>query len=218
MEERKDNLIRRYLVFLTGLAIAALGVAFSTKAGLGTTPVASVPYSVSLLLTCLSFGTWLNVLSIMQITAQVIILRGKCSKLEIGIQTVLAFAYGYLTDMWVYVIRNLSVDTYLDQVLYMLISCVVLGFGIWLQFRGGVAMLPGEALNRAIATVTGKKYANIKIAADVLMIAAAAVICLAGLGRLEGVREGSIFAAVAVGCIIKVFERIYQRIRAHLVK
>ena len=112
MEEKNDNLLRRYLVFLTGLAIAALGVAFSTKAGLGTTPVASVPYSVSLLLTCLSFGTWLNVLSIMQITAQVIILRGKCSKLEIGIQTVLAFAYGYLTDMWVYVIRNLSVDTY----------------------------------------------------------------------------------------------------------
>ena len=38
---------RQYGIFLIGLFIAALGVAFSTKAGLGTSPVASVPYTVS---------------------------------------------------------------------------------------------------------------------------------------------------------------------------
>lgn len=38
---------KQYLLFLIGLFIASTGVAFSTKAGLGTSPVASVPYSVS---------------------------------------------------------------------------------------------------------------------------------------------------------------------------
>ena len=70
--------IKRYGIFLIGLFVASLGVAFSTKAGLGTSPVASVPYSVSLVNHALSFGWWLNVLSLIQITVQVALLRKRC--------------------------------------------------------------------------------------------------------------------------------------------
>ena len=58
-------------------------------------------------------------------------------------------------------------DSYLEQLLYLTISCFVLAFGIWMQFRGKVAMLPGEAMNRAISEVTGKRYENIKIFFDI---------------------------------------------------
>lgn len=37
-------------------------------------------------------------------------------------------------------------------------------------------------------------------------------ICLLFLGKLAGVREGSIIAAVAVGNIIKIYEKIYARL------
>ena len=93
------KIIRQYALFLIGLFIASMGVAFSTKAGLGTSPVASLPYSVSLVSSLLSFGGWLNVLSVIQITVQVILLRKKCKPLEIVIQTILAFVYGYLTNL-----------------------------------------------------------------------------------------------------------------------
>ena len=157
------NLIKRYILFLIGLFIASMGVAFSTKAGLGTSPVSSIPYSVSLVSTLLTFGGWLNLLSVIQITTQVLILKGKVNYLEIFVQTVLAFVYGYLTNLSCYLIRNLTVTTYPMQLLYMAIGCVVLAFGLWIQLKGKVAMLPGEAMNRAIAQVTGKKYENIKI-------------------------------------------------------
>ena len=52
------KIISRYCLFIVGLFIASVGVAFSTIAGLGTSPVASVPYSVSLLWNVLSFGMW----------------------------------------------------------------------------------------------------------------------------------------------------------------
>lgn len=74
-------------------------------------------------------------------------------------------------------------------------------------------MLPGEAMNRAISMVTGKKYENIKIFFDVFYIIIAAVICLVFLGRLEGVREGSIFAAIAVGSIIKCYNGIFDKVK-----
>ena len=153
MKDRNPaDLARRYLIFLAGLFVASMGVAFSTIAGLGTSPVASVPYAVSLVSPLLSLGGWLNVLS------------------------------------------------------------VILGIGLWIQYKGGVALLPAEALNRAISKVTGKKYENIKIFFDAFYVTVAAAISLAFLGELKGVREGSIIAALGVGFVIKALNRLFDRI------
>lgn len=100
------QVIKNYSLFLIGLFIASMGVALSAKAGLGTSPVASVPYSISLVNHLLTFGWWLNICSVVQIIVQIALLRKKCKPIEIIIQTVLAFLYGYLTIFPV----SLSVD------------------------------------------------------------------------------------------------------------
>ena len=207
------TIIKQYLLFLTGLFIASMGVAFSTIAGLGTSPVASLPYSVSLVSSLFSFGGWLNMLSVIQITVQVILLRKKCKPLEIVIQTILAFVYGYLTNFSCWLIKDVSVENYFEQLMYMFIGCFVLAFGIWLQLKGKVAMLPGEAMNRAISEVTGKRYENIKILFDIVYIVLSAAICLIFIGELKGVREGSIIAAIAVGSIIKLYHLLFDKIK-----
>lgn len=209
----KKNAVVSYGLFIIGLFIASMGVAFSAKAGLGTSPVSSVPYSVSLVSSLFTFGGWLNVLSVIQIFVQILLLRKSCKLVDIIIQTVLAFVYGYLTNLSSYLISGIVVNSYVESFFYMILSCVILAFGIWVQLQGGVAMLPGEAMNRAIAQVTGKKYENIKIFFDVAYIVIAAVICLVFLGKLEGVREGSIIAAFLVGLIIKWINKIWIRIR-----
>jgi uncharacterized membrane protein YczE len=206
------QVIKNYALFLIGLFIASMGVALSAKAGLGTSPVASVPYSVSLVNHTLTFGWWLNMWSVLQIAVQIALLRKKCKPVEIIIQTVLAFVYGYLTDFSCKLISGLQANNYIMQFALMILSCFVLGFGIWIQFKGGVAMLPGEAMNRAISEVTGKKYENIKIFFDVLYIVVAAAICFIFVGKLEGVREGSIIAAVLIGNIIKLYNSLYNKL------
>ena len=205
-------MIKNYALFLIGLFIASMGVALSAKAGLGTSPVASVPYSVSLVNHTLTFGWWLNMWSVLQIAVQIALLRKKCKPVEIIIQTVLAFVYGYLTDFSCKLISGLQANTYIMQFALMILSCFVLGFGIWIHFKVGVAMLPGEAMNRAISEVTGKKYENIKIFFDVLYIIVAAAICFIFIGKLEGVREGSIIAAVLIGNIIKLYNSLYNKL------
>ena len=212
MKHTRKDLGKRYLLFLIGLFIAAMGVAFSTKAGLGTSPVASVPYSCSLVSGLFTFGGWLNLWSVLQITTQVLVMKGKCNYVEIAIQTALAFVYGYLTNFACWLVRDLTADTYPVQMAYMISGCFILALGIWVQFKGGVAMLPGEAMNRAIAQATGKRYENIKIFFDVVYIALSAVICLVFLGRLEGVREGSIIAALVIGTIIKGYNALFDRL------
>ena len=211
--DRFSGILRRYALFLAGLFIASMGVAFSAKAGLGTSPVASVPYSVSLVSPLLTFGGWLNLLSLIQIIIQIAVQNGKCNYAEIAVQTVLAFVYGYLTDFSCWLIRNIPVAGYPMQFLFMLLGCIILALGIWIQLRGGVAMLPGEAMNRAVSKAIGRRYENVKIFFDIFYITAAAVICLVFLGGLKGVREGSVIAALAVGSIIKLFNRAWDRIR-----
>ena len=102
--------IRNYALFFIGLFIASMGVALSTKAGLGTSPVASVPYSISLANHALTFGWWLNVWSLIQVAVQVLLLRSKCKPVEIIIQAVLALVYGYLTDFSCVLIEDLPVN------------------------------------------------------------------------------------------------------------
>ncbi len=204
--------VKNYILFLIGLFIASMGVALSTKAGLGTSPVASVPYSISLLNETLTFGWWLNIWSVIQILVQIALLRKKCRPVEIIIQTILAFVYGYLTDISCKLISGIEANSYTIQFGLMILSCFVLGLGIWIQFKGGVAMLPGEAMNRAISEFTGKRYENIKIFFDVLYILVAGAICLLFLGKLKGVREGSIISAFLVGNIIKLYERLFKKL------
>jgi len=140
-------------------------VAFSTKASLGTSPVSSIPYSISLVSSLLSFGGWLNLLSVIQISVQVLILRKQCKPAEIIIQLILAFIYGYLTNLSCFLLKNLEVNTYLMQFTYM------------------------------------------------IYIIVAALICYIFLGRLEGVREGSIIAAFLVGTIIKGYNYLFDRLK-----
>lgn len=213
----KNNLIGRYVIFLIGLLIAAFGVAFSTKAKLGTSPVASVPYSISLLNDTFSFGGWLNLWSMTQISIQVILLRKKCNPFEIAIQTVLAFAYGYMTNFACFLLDGMKVNGYFEQFLCMIASCFILGFGIWLQFKGGVAMLPGEAMNRAISQVMKTKYENVKIFFDIFYIGVSCVICLVCFGKLTGVREGSIIAAIVIGNIIRLYNRVFDSLKRKMI-
>ncbi len=210
--------IKNYTLFLIGLFIASMGVALSTKAGLGTSPVASVPYSVSLVNHGLTFGWWLNLWSLAQIIVQILLLRSKCKPAEIIIQTVLAFVYGYLTDFSCMLINGIQVNNYITQFSLMALSCFVLALGIWIQLKGGVAMLPGEAMNRTISQVTGKRYENVKIFFDVLYIVVAAVICFIFFGKLDGVREGSIIAAIVVGNIIKLYTFLFHHLTKRTAK
>ena len=204
--------IRQYGIFLAGLFIASLGVAFSAKAGLGTSPVASVPFSVSLVNQSLSFGLWLNILSVLQILVQVILLRKHCKPVELLVQLAVAFVYGYLTDFSCSLLGGLEPDSYPAQFGLMLVGCIVLGLGIWIQYKGGVAMLPGEAMNRAVSQVTGRRYENVKIFFDVLYILLSGTISLVFLGKLAGVREGSFVAALLIGNIIRIYNRIFDRV------
>lgn len=82
MEKTHIYIIRRYLLLLVGLAIMAFGVAFSIKASLGTSPISSVPYVVSLFAP-LTVGTATIIMHCVFILLQILILRKKYHPIQL---------------------------------------------------------------------------------------------------------------------------------------
>ena len=77
----------------------AFGVAFSIKASLGTSPISSVPYVVSLFAP-LTVGTATIVMHCVFILLQILILRRQYHPIQL-MQLPVAVLFGYLTDFGV---------------------------------------------------------------------------------------------------------------------
>lgn len=137
-------------------------------------------------------------------------LRKKTVVSEIVIQVILAFAYGYLTDFSLLILEDLELNHYILKLLFLLIGCVILAFGVYLELLGDVGMLSGDAFIKVIAIITNKEYGNVKIITDISMSIISAGLAVAILHRLVGVREGTIIAALIVGIIIKYFKKILR--------
>lgn len=123
---------------------------------------------------------------------------------------ILAFAYGYLTDFSLLILEDLELNHYILKLLFLLIGCVILAFGVYLELLGDVGMLSGDAFIKVIAIITNKEYGNVKIITDISMSIISAGLAVAILHRLVGVREGTIIAALIVGIIIKYFKKILR--------
>lgn len=195
--------LKRYVVFLAGLFISSLGVSLITKADLGTSPISAIPYVLSLHFP-FTLGQFTIAFSLFLIILQLILLRRRF-KAEHFLQIPISLAFGVFIDLTMVLLSFIEPQSYPVKVLYLLIGCVVLAFGVYLEVLGNVAMLPGESFVRAVVTIWKTDFGTTKVCFDVSMtvIAVTASFLLAGL--LSGVREGTLIAALLVGFIARIF-------------
>lgn len=200
-------ILKRYLLLLAGLLIMAFGVAFSIKANLGTSPISSVPYVVSLF-TPLTVGTATIMMHTVFILLQILILRKNYHLIQL-MQLPVAILFGYLTDLAVYAVQGIYCDTYWQQWGICLIGVLLVAIGVSLEVKAGVVVLAGEGVVLAICKVLPKvKFGYMKVGFDVTLVVIACVLSFVFTGRLQGVREGTVAAALLVGLIAKQFGKL----------
>ena len=197
--------LKRYIVFLIGLFINSLGVSLITKANLGTSPISSIPYVLSLNFP-FTLGQFTIAFSLLLILIQLIILR-RNFKAEHLLQIPISILFGYFIDLTMVMLFFVNPQTYLSSVVYLLVGCVILGFGVYTEVLANVAMLPGESFVRAVSYTWKTEFGSTKVAFDVSLTVIAAVLSLLFAHRLDGVREGTIIAALLVGFIARLFGR-----------
>ena len=202
-------ILKRYLLLLLGLSIMAFGVAFSIKASLGTSPISSVPYVVSLFAP-LTVGTATIIMHCVFIIMQILILRRDYHPIQL-MQLPVAFFFGYLTDFGVWAVQGISYDTYWQQWIICIIWIFLVAAGVSLEVKAGVVVLAGEGVVLAICKVLPVKFGYMKVGFDVTLVVVACLLSVVFTGQLQGVREGTVAAAIFVGLIAKRIGKILGR-------
>lgn len=201
----KTELIKRYIFLLVGLFVNGLGVSFITKAGLGTSPITSIPYTLSLGFTP-TVGMFTLVFNIFLVILQVILLR-RNFQLQNLLQLPIIALFSFFIDLTMSLLGFMQPETYAMKIVSLIVGCLILGFGVFMEMVANVAMLPGEATVRAVSDVFSTDFGKTKIAFDSSMTVIAAILSFIMFRHLDGVREGTIVAAILVGFIARLFKK-----------
>ena len=205
-------LFRRYLLFAIALFVNAMGVAYITKAALGTSPITSITYVASMF-TPLTMGQWTIILNLLFVLLELPFMTRRQVKEDIRMyvsQIVITFFFGLCIDLCMFIIQDLNPVAYISKIGNLLIGCVILALGIALEVKADVAMMAGEYFVRVLVKKFHKDFGYLKLAFDWSLVALAVILSLCFMGGIYGVREGTVIAALLVGPIVHFVTPYYR--------
>lgn len=201
--------VSNYIKFLLSLVIMGFGIALVTKSGLGTSAVSSVPYVLSNVF-ALSFGTFTFIINMLYFVIQILVLRKDFPKNQY-FQIVVGPVLGIFIDLSMFILKNLDLSNYLLKVVILLVGCFIVAYSIWLQLEANVVINPTEGIVKVLADKTNIKFSSMKTYFDIFLVVVASLISFIGLGRIVGVREGTLISAFVVGYFIKLINTMTKR-------
>lgn len=200
------KIILRFFLLIIGVSIMSLGIALSLKSTLGTPPISCIPAVLAVAFP-LSVGEFTIIFNALLVLFQMILLR-KITISQLA-QMLVCILFGYMIDFILSIITFINPSDYISQWILLIISCLVLAFGLVIEVKSDITMLPGDGSVVAIGEVLNKDWGKVKPFFDVTVVAIGVILALVFIGHLEGVREGTIFSAITVGFIIQFYNRIF---------
>ena len=197
--------MKRYLFFIFGLFMMAVGVALSTRSNLGTSPISSVPYVLSLGLP-MTIGQFTFFMNILLIAFQILLLRKQFKSVQL-LQVVVAILFGYFTDFTMGLFSWINVSNYPAQLGVFVLSCLILALGVSMEVTADVVMMAGEGVVSALSIVTKKDFGKLKVGFDVTLVVCSCIASFILFHKLNGVREGTVLAALLVGTIVRFINK-----------
>lgn len=117
------------------------------------------------------------------------------TKAEHLLQIPVSLVFGYFIDLCMLLLFFVQPAAYVLKILYLLVGCIVLGIGVYMEVLANVIMLPGEAFVRAVVFRWKTEFGVTKVAFDVSMAVIAGV-----LGIDLTIGASAALVAVPTGC------------------
>lgn len=183
---KEPNRLFRWLFYLLGLLILAVGLTLNTKTGQGVTPIVSVPYCISQL-SGLNFGNMALLIYCLFVAAQFLI-KGKKAR---------------WTDL-------LQVPLSIVSTRFMNLFDRLLDFepqGAAMSVNMNLVPNPGDGIVAALAQRTGREMGLVKNCFDLLNVCLTLAMGFAFAQPFCGIGLGTLLAMVGVGRVIALFNR-----------
>lgn len=205
-------MIKRICLFVVGLFVMSLGVAFSIISTLGTTPISSISYSLALI-THIDIGITTFIFNAALILVQFIILRSRFKKKRL-LQLINCVLFGYFTNLALYLVSFIPFEASIPYyILFLAVSIFLTALGIFIYMPANIAPLPGEGCVESVAIVTNWRFSTIKIGFDASMVIISLIMCALWYTNIFGsVYIGTIISAVMVGFTLRQISNLYNHI------
>lgn len=196
------KLVLRYIWFTIGVVINSFGVALITKAALGTSPISSVPYVLSLRFPW-SLGQFTFVFNLLFIAAQVV-LRGRNFPPIQFLQIVVNLVFSAFIDVGMKLLWWFEPDFLPVKLVALVLGCAVLGCGISIEVAPDALLVPGEGVVGAITDRLHKRFGSVKVVFDVTLVAIALGLSFLFFHGINGLGLGTVVSALIVGRFVNL--------------
>ena len=223
----RNKLLIRWVFYLLGLLILALGIMLNTKANLGVSPIISVPYSISHIIdfnfanmTMIVYFAFVIIEMVMH-TVWYITDREEAKYLGLyivrdALQILVSIVFTRFLNLFSSVIPSVH-DILVLQVLVLLLAIVLTGIGAAMSLDMRIIPNPGDGIVQAISDSTrlkgrkGKGVGLCKNCFDVFNVCITFLIGLLSGHILLGLGIGTILSMIGVGRVIAVFNKIFKK-------
>lgn len=195
----------RVLLYVLGLLFLAFGVAIAANSNLGISPVNSLPYVVSAVVSR-DPGTCVTLVFCSYILLQIIILRREFKPINL-LQIVFSTIFGYFVNFTKAIVGDFAIPTYAGQLAMLAGSIVAIAIGVVLYIEVDLVPMPMEGLSLAVAGKLNIPFHNMKIIIDCLVVLAGAALSFACLHKLAYIREGTIITAIVTGKVMALVKK-----------
>ena len=199
------QLAARLGIYCLGLLTLAFGIALSVNSNLGVSPVSSLPYVVSRI-TDISLGTCKTIVYSLYILLQMVLSRKKFQP-ALLLQLVFSKIFGYFVDGAKFVLGDFCLPTYWGRLAMLAASIVMIGFSLVLYIDVQLAPMPAEGLVGCISAINGRPFSQMKTLVDCTSVLIAAALSVIFLGKLTGIREGTVLTALLVGKMMGILRK-----------
>ncbi len=206
--EIEYKLIIKYVV---GLFIMNIGITFSIKSNLGSTPVVSVPYAISLI-TGIDIGICNTLFQCFLVLIEFMLLRSAFHPKHF-LQVFVGILFGAFTSISMIILSIIPQASVLwVQILFLILGILFLAFGLFLYVPTNVVPVAVDGLTQAVSITTNQSFTKIKVIMDISWIVLSWILSFVFLGHFDGSAGiGTIIAAMSIGTTVKLMNMIYAR-------
>ena len=195
--------MKKSILYFIGLNLIAFAVVLNIRFDLGVAAFSSVMYCISEIYP-VSLGMASIICYLIFIVVQCIL--SKKITVAYALEIPLSFAFGWLTDLYDYLIPSLHIHLYL-RVLFFIMTMFITAMGVFLCVKTDIVLTPTDAIVKTISEVFHIPFSTVKNSFDISLVFVTVCLCLINQAPFYGIGIGTILTALFIGRIIKIYEQ-----------
>lgn len=209
MDKAKINMILRNifswrtLIYIAGNIVLALGITLNTKTGLGSSPIISVPYNISII-----SGADLGILTFIfyvSFVALQILLLGKQFKIYQLLQIPMCFITSSSIGLYDKILP--MAEGWPAKIMMLILGIVITGIGAAITVGMKIVPNPADGLANVIGMKLHKDFGFGKNVFDFISLIISLAIGLIFTGGIIGIGLGTVAAMILTGRVIAIAEK-----------